>query len=200
MFRKFFLQTNWRFTLFMTQAMTGLCSALAIMIVYDTWGISRNGWFYMFQSNIPNFIQGIGQVVSSLAVIEISPAGLEATIYELIISSMNGANALAAVLQTQFGGLFSVEDINAQAFHDHPEMIPTYEGKLATATLFCLLVNVAGAAVFMWFMPKNPAQCRAWMNKKSWHTNGSAALNAVVFGLPFIYANYQVIQEIADPE
>lgn len=198
-FRKFFLQKNWRFTLFMTQSMTAVCSALAIMIVYNTWGISRNGWFYMFQANVPNFIQGVGQVVSSLAVIEVSPPGLEATIYELLISAFNGALALAAVLQTQFGRLFSLEDINAQAFVDHPDMIPTYERKLATATIFCFIVNILGAAVFMWFLPKNPSQCRQWMDKKSWHTNGAATVNLLVFGLPYLYANYQVIAEMADP-
>jgi hypothetical protein len=196
-FRKFFLHRNWRFTLFMTQAMTAVCSALAIMIVFDTWGISRNGWFYMFQANVPNFIQGVGQVVSSLAVIEVSPPGLEATIYELLISAFNGAIALAAVLQTQFGRLFTLEDINAQAFIDHPDMVPTYERKLATATMFCFAVNICGAAIFMWFLPKNPAQCRAWMDKKSWHNNVGAGINLAVFALPYIYANYQVIAEIS---
>lgn len=199
-FRKFFLQKNWRFTLFMTQSMTAVCSALAIMIVYNTWGISRNGWFYMFQANVPNFIQGVGQVVSSLAVIEVSPPGLEATIYELLISAFNGALALAAVLQTQFGRFFSLEAINAKAFHDHPDKIPYYERKLATATIFCFLINIAGAAVFMWFLPKNPAQCRQWMEKKSWHTNGAATINLLVFGLPYLYANYQVIAEMTNPE
>jgi len=158
------------------------------------------GGFYMFQANVPNFIQGVGQVVSSLAVIEVSPPGLEATIYELLISAFNGALALAAVLQTQFGRLFSLEDINAKAFDQHPDKIPEYERKLATATIFCFIVNILGAAVFMWFLPKNPSQCRQWMDKKSWHTNAAATVNLLVFGLPYLYANYQVIAEMANPQ
>merc|ERR1712183_332135 len=112
------------------------------MIVYDTWGISRNGWFYMFQANVPNFIQGVGQVVSSLAVIEVSPPGLEATIYELLISANNGAISMSSVLQTVFGRVFDVDGINAASFENHPDKVSMYESKLATATVFCLIVNL----------------------------------------------------------
>merc|ERR1719460_649339 len=89
------------------------------MIVFDTWGISQNGWFYMFQTNIPNMIQGLCQVLSCLAVIEISPAGLEATIYELLISSSNGALALSAALQSQFAKPFHLDSIGAEQWADY---------------------------------------------------------------------------------
>merc|ERR1719263_1774975 len=181
----------------MTQAMTAVCSALAIMIVYNTWGISRNGWFYMFQANVPNFIQGVGQVVSSLAVIEVSPPGLEATIYELLISANNGAISMSSVLQTIFGRVFGVDGITASLFDSNPDKVPMYERRLAVACIFCLVVNLAGAFIFMWFMPKNPAQCREWMGKEKWQNNKTAALNLVVFLVPYIYANYSVISFIS---
>jgi len=196
-FRKLFLHRNWRQTLCMTQSMMALCNGLAVMIVYNTWGISRNGWFYMFQLNIPQFIQGVGQVVSSLAVIEVSPPGLEATIYELLISANNGAISMSSVLQTIFGRLFNVDGITASLFDEHPDMVAVYERRLAVATIFCLIVNLVGAAVFMWFMPKNPAQCREWMGKEKWQTNSTAMLNLVVFLVPYIYANYSVVSFIA---
>merc|ERR1719460_3060427 len=100
----------------MTQAFVGICSALAIMIVYDTFGISQNGWFYMFQNSIPMLIQGIGQVVGSLAVVEISPPGLEATVYELLTSATNGAISLSTTLQTSFGKVFKVDDVAVDTF------------------------------------------------------------------------------------
>jgi len=108
---------NWRFTLFMTQAFVGIVSAMAIMIVYNSFGISQNGWFFMFQNNVPMLIQGIGQVVCSLAVVEISPPGLEATIYELLTSATNGAISLSTTLQTSFGIMFGVDEIDYNNFH-----------------------------------------------------------------------------------
>merc|ERR1719361_24621 len=108
LFRKYLIAYNWRFTLIWTHGMISICGILSVMIVYDTWGISQNGWFYMFQSNIPSVIQGLCQVLSCLAVIEISPAGLESTIYELLISSMNGALALSAALQSQLAAPFQL--------------------------------------------------------------------------------------------
>merc|ERR1712070_776799 len=96
---------------------------------------TQNGWFYMFQNAVPQFIQGLNQVLSCLAVIEISPAGLEATIYELLISSMNGAQTLGVALQSMLADPFSLNDItgpnwadshcaqNNNTWGDHPEPI-----------------------------------------------------------------------------
>merc|ERR1712224_52580 len=151
-FRKFFLHRSWRSIMLMTQTLLSICSALAVMIVYDTWGISRNGWFYMMQSNVPNFIQGIGQVVSSLAAVEVSPSGLEATIYELMTSANNGGIALSTSLQTTFGHLFKLDSINSETFFQ-PAHQQEYANRLAAATLFCLAMNLAGSIIFVWFLP-----------------------------------------------
>jgi hypothetical protein len=195
-FRKFLLHRNWRFTLFGTQAFVALTSALAIMSVYDTWGISRNGWFFMLQNSVPMLIQGMGQVVGSLAVVEISPPGLEATIYELLISATNGSIALSAALQVKFMQVFGIQNINYKTFYDNET---ENANKLARATIFCLMVNLAGAAVFMWFLPRNPGQCREWRDNKAWHRPTAAILNLVVFLVPFAYANYTVVTSIAAP-
>jgi len=210
-FRKWFMARNWRFTLFMTQAFVAICSALAIMIVFDTFGISRNGWFYMFQNSIPLLIQGIGQVVGSLAVVEVSPPGLEATLYELLTSATNGAISLSSVLQTSFGKMFQVDVISVSNFFvldkqgnieqcgSHPchgELYDEGMARMARATLFALIVNVVAAAIFMWFLPKNPAMCKDWLEKKGWHRTWAGLLNLVVFAGPFIYANYMLIADI----
>lgn len=192
-FKRFFLKTNWRSTLFMSEFFLALASALGLMSIYDTWGISRNGWFYMFSANLPSLIQGIGRVVSSLAIVEISPRGLEATIYELLVSANNGAISLNTALQSIFAAPFKLEDISSVTWEAHPEMVPTYQNRLMLATVFSLIVNISGAAVFMWCLPKDPEQCRAWAQKKSWHKNWAAALNLVIFAVPFVYANYTVL-------
>lgn len=181
----------------MSEFFLAVTSALSLMIIYDTWGISRNGWFYMFTSNLPAIIQGVGRIVSSLAIIEISPAGLEATVYELLVSANNGAISLNTALQTVFAAPFQLDDINSESWAKYPDMVPTYQNRLMLATVFALIVNLAGAFVFVWFLPKNAEQCRAWAQKKSWHKNWAAVLNVVIFSVPFVYANYTTLSRIS---
>eukprot|EP00928_Gymnodinium_smaydae_P052761 TRINITY_DN36930_c0_g1_i1.p1 TRINITY_DN36930_c0_g1~~TRINITY_DN36930_c0_g1_i1.p1 ORF type:complete len:559 (-),score=80.89 TRINITY_DN36930_c0_g1_i1:284-1768(-) len=196
-FRKYFMATSWRVTLFMSQFFLAIASALSLMSIYDTWGISRNGWFYTLSSNLPSLIQGIGRVVSSFAVVEISPKGLEATVYELLISANNGAMSMNAALQTVFAAPFELDNVNSENWDAHPEMVPTYQRRLMMSTVFCLIVNIVGAFIFMWFLPKNAEQCKAWADKPSWHRNRAAILNVVVFLAPFMYANYTTVSRIA---
>jgi hypothetical protein len=196
-FRRFLMATSWRSTLFMSEFMLAVTSALSLMSIYDTWGISRNGWFYMFTSNLPAFIQGVGRIVSSLAIIEISPAGLEATVYELLVSANNGAISLNTALQTVFAAPFQLDDVNSESWAKNPDMVPTYQRRLMLATVFTLLVNILGAFIFVWFLPKNAEMCRNWASKKSWHKNWAAVLNIVIFTVPFTYANYTTLSRIS---
>jgi len=196
-FRKFFMATNWRVTLFMSQFFLALSAALLLMSIYDTWGISRNGWFYMFTSNLPSFIQGVGRIVSSLAIIEISPAGLEATIFELLVSANNNAISLNTALMTAFAAPFNLDDVNIVSWERNPEMVPVYQERLMLSTVFSVLVNFAGAFMFVWFLPKNAEQCRQWAQKKSWHKTRVAVMNCCIFVMPFVYANYKTLSTIA---
>jgi len=198
-FRKFFLTKNWRISLFMMQPLMALTSALSLLTVYNTWGISRNGWFNIVQNNVPPNIGSMIQVVSLPAIIEISPPGLEATLYELFFSAYLGAIALSVALQTLFVRPFDLGDVNSVTWNAHPEMVPTYERRLELATIFALVVNVCGGLVFMWFLPGNAAECRRWAAKVSWHTNGVACLNLFVYVVPVAYASYMLISNLADP-
>lgn len=195
-FRKYFIATSWRVTLFLSQFFLALANSSLLMSIYDTWGISRNGWFYMFSSNLPSLIQGIGQVVSSFAMVEISPKGLEATVYELLVSANNGAIAMNAAIQTAFASPFQLDDVNSESWDENPHMVPTYQTRMMLSTIFSMLLNIIGAMVFVWFLPRNAEQCRAWATKPSWHRNRAAVLNCIVFLVPFTYANYSTVSRI----
>merc|ERR1712176_1129274 len=121
--------------------------------------------------------QGIGRVVSSIAIVEISPEGLEATVYELLISANNGAISMNTALMTVLAAPFELDDVNSESWDMRPEMVPTYQSRMMWSTVFSLVVNVGGALAFMWCLPKNAEQCRAWSNKQSWHRNRAAVLN-----------------------
>merc|ERR1711988_874828 len=147
LFRKYLLTTNWRITLLFTHGALAIAGISGIMIIYNTWG-AQNGWFYMWQNSLPSIIQGLCQVLSSLAVIEISPPGLEATVYELIISCMNSSSSLAIALQTQFSDFFHMHDVaqghwEAHGCSAHSASVPdavchTYTRHMTTASIFTL--------------------------------------------------------------
>jgi hypothetical protein len=188
-FRKLFMNTNWRVTTLLTQTFVGIAGGFSLMAIYCDW--ARNGWFYMIQTNVPQFIQGVGQTVSSLAVLEVAPEGLEATVYELLCSSFNSAISLSVALQSSFTTTFQLGDITSTTWEQHPAMVPIYQHRLASATIFTLVVNIAGAVLFYWFLPRNAEHCREWVNKKSWHKNRVAVANFVLLFGPLIYANYE---------
>jgi hypothetical protein len=209
LFRKFLLTKNWRYTLVFTYGGLGICVIFGIMIIHNTFGFSQNGWFYMFQNSVPQIIQGLSQVLSCLAVIEISPAGLEATIYELLISSMNGGQTLGVAIQSAFAAPFDLDDITGPdwAMHhcsssngtwgDHPDPIcHTYVRNMTNASWMTICVNLASVAAFVWFMPRNAAHCREWAAKVSWQNAKVGLMNGLIFFVPFIYANVQVVRDL----
>jgi len=201
LFRRYLLNYNWRITLIWTYALMSAASLACVMIVYNTGGFSQNGWFYMIQTSVPLLIQGLNQVLSCIAVIEIAPAGLEATIYELLISSMNGAIALQAVLQSQLAAPFKLNEVtahnwadnhcaqnNGTDWYDPSDKCAGYQSSMSGASFATLGINIGGVLIFCWFMPKNGQHCREWRDKISWHKPWAAWLNFFIFVVPFTYA------------
>jgi len=209
LFRKYLITKNWRITLVFTYGALAVAVTFGIMIIHNTFGFAQNGYFYMAQNALPQMIQGLSQVLSCLAVIEISPPGLEATIYELLISCMNGATSLGVALQTALAAPFNLDRIDAVSWSDnhcssqngtwgdHPE--PACKGfvrDMTNASIMTMAINITSICVFVWFMPRNAAQCREWAAKKSWTIPSVGLLNAAIFIVPFVYANIQVIVDL----
>jgi len=211
-FRKFLIDKNWRITLVWTYSLVAICNLMSVMVVNNTFGISQNGWFYMFQSAMPAFVQGLSQVLSCLAVVEISPPGLEATIYEMLISAMNGANALSAAIQSSLVGAFNLDDITAPnwidnhcsssngTWGDNPDPVcQEYTNSMNDATYTTLAVNIVAVLIFAWFMPMNATHCRMWRDKEGfWKTTPVAVINVILFVVPFVYATYGVFHELLE--
>lgn len=211
LFRKYLLTKNWRITLVFTYGGLACAVIFGIMIIHDTFGISQNGWFYMIQNSLPQIIQGLCQVLSCLAVIEISPPGLEATIYELLISSMNGATTLGVAIQSALAAPFNLDSISQTEWQEYhcasnngtwtsnytpgPEC-HTYVRNMTNASIMTICVNVGSICAFVWFMPRNAAHCREWAGKTSWQKWQVGLLNLVIFIVPFIYANIQVFLDL----
>merc|ERR1712227_272719 len=115
-FRTWFMNRNWRFTFVWTEILLLSSLVLNMLVIYNAWGVGQNGWFYMMSGTLPSVIAGIQQVLTSLAVAEISPAGSEATVYEFLVTCHNSAIALSSNLMNIFLPVFNLNEINGSVY------------------------------------------------------------------------------------
>jgi len=205
-FKRYLMHVNWRFTTLWTHGVVSFCAILNIMVIWNIWG-AQDPWFYTIQQQVPGMIQGFYFLLLQLATAEISPEGLEATYYELMLSSSNGALTLAVALQNLFipqwdlttasnnwvdyhcaakNGTWSLNDTWASECH-------TFRAHGSDATWTILIINLCGALAFVWFLPKNGAQCRKWQNVGGfWKTTAGAVFNFVIYFAPWTYGMVQL--------
>lgn len=122
---------------------------------------AQTGWFYAFGSNILMIIQGIAQVLSSLAVVEISPPGFEASVYEFLTTMHNAGITLNTNLQNLFVPVFKLNGIE-HVYKKELDMRHEFNTRMNYATYFTMAVNLMGAFAFCMFLPKNKDQCKVW--------------------------------------
>jgi len=205
-FKRYLMHVNWRFTTLWTHGVVSFCAILNIMVIWNIWG-AQDPWFYTIQQQVPGMIQGFYFLLLQLATAEISPEVLEATYYELMLSSSNGALTLAVALQNLFipqwdlttasnnwvdyhcaakNGTWSLNDTWASECH-------TFRAHGSDATWTILIINLCGALAFVWFLPKNGAQCRKWQNVGGfWKTTAGAVFNFVIYFAPWTYGMVQL--------
>ncbi|CAE8637009.1 unnamed protein product [Polarella glacialis] len=178
LFRKYFMNTNWRMTFIWTALLLTTNSVFQLLVIYNAWGVGQSGWFYAFGSNILMIIQGVAQVLSSLAVIEIAPPGFEASIYEFLTSMHNSGIALNTNFQNLFLPIFQLNGIPDLYKKDLANRA-LYNSRLAAATYFTIVTNLVGSAIFCWFLPKDKAQCKTWFAQ--WQRKPTGVFN-LAFG------------------
>ena len=99
-FQSFLIRKNWRLTHYLSSIFANLLGLLWLLPFFNI-GTTRNPWFTIFIDLDQSFVNGLAQVLYSMAVIEISKSGQEATTYELVITVNNAAIALSGVFATQ---------------------------------------------------------------------------------------------------
>merc|ERR1719329_1137216 len=111
--------------------------------------------------------------------------------------------------QTAFAAPFDLGDISGigwadahcsksnHTWSDHPEAIcSTWERNMTNASWMTICVNLGAVAAFVWFMPRNAAHCREWAAKTSWQNAKVGIMNTLIFVVPFVYANFEVIRDL----
>jgi len=192
-FRKYLMNVNWRLTFIWTSVLVVGQAGLQLLVVYNAWGVGQNGWFYIFGSNIMNFIAGIAQVLSSLATAEIAPPGLEATVYEALTSIHNAAIALNSNIQNMFIPIFHLNGINSHTYfpcppnNPHPDQAKMNQD-MANATYFTIAVSIVSTIVFAFFFPRTKAETREWREDLWWHKPWVGFVSAFLGLGGFIFA------------
>jgi len=192
LFRRYFMNRNWRVTFVWTALLLATNCGFQLLVINDAWGVGQDGWFYAFGNNVLMVIQGIAQVLSSLAVVEIAPVGFEATIYEFLTTIHNAGITLNSNLQNLFVPIFGLNGIACNYFPPHGPnathcpgpSLPreVYNVRMAHATYFTIAVNLVGALIFCWFLPKDKLQCRTWLVDSRWHRPAVGVVNLVLGG------------------
>lgn len=198
-FRAFFINRNWRLTFIWTALLLAANGCFQLMMIFNTWGVGQSGWFYALGSNVMLLIQGVQQVLSSLSVIEISPQGFEASVYEFLISVGNSGISLNANLMNVFVPIFSLNGI-ARTYQEAKEHDPAkheyYNELLGTSTYFTMITNAVAALVFCWFLPVGKQQCHIWLAQ--WNKRRTAVFN-LSFGWSVLFFSLTISMLSAIP-
>jgi hypothetical protein len=181
-FRTYLMDRNWRFTFVATGLIMALNGLFMIIMIYNWWGIGQNAWFFVFGNNVLNIIQGVSQVLSSLAVVEVAPRGFEASVYEFLTTMHNAGITLNYNLMGIFQPIFGVSAIIAPG-HDYydPANHSSDNQKMFDATMFTMVVNVVGVLITAFMIPKDKAQCKDWLEAPGfWKTTANGVLGSLI--------------------
>jgi len=166
LFQVFFLNKNWRTTLYLSVGLAQGMGIVWILIYWDVAGL-LDPWFTIFVTVNQALAAGVSQVLFSMAVIELAQPGQEAITYELIVSVANAALTVTVVIATQLlmpfdsvtcrsGGdddgtcatnQVNVYSIDAYNDSDGPARFTRY-------SLVCLGISFVSLVVFTPFLPR----------------------------------------------
>jgi len=171
-FQEYFLNKNWRYTQYFAVIFGALLGLLWIPAYFNNGG-TRNAWYTIFIDLDQSFVNGLTQVIYSLAVMELAKPGQEATTYELVVTVGNAASALSGTFATQLLGPFGVVGCT----NDDPDQCPANSVNMSSAEAFeaeggplkftrysLALCSIAILCTFIFtpYLPKDKAQCHEW--------------------------------------
>jgi len=174
-FQVFFLNRNWRTTLYLSMATMQVMGLLWILVYWDIGGL-LNPWFTIFITVNQSLAAGLSQVLFSMAVIELAKPGQEAITYELIVSVANAALTVTVVLATQLLTPFSsvscaeggadddgtCKHAQVNTYSEHTYRESHGPARFTKYSLACLGIGLCSLLFFTPFLPRTKAECAEW--------------------------------------
>lgn len=210
-FQKYFLNRNWRTTLYLSVLLAATFNLMWILVYYNVGGL-LNPWFTIFITLNTNMAQGISQVLFSMAVIEVAKKGQEAISYELIVSVANCALNLSTIVATQLLTPLSATSCDTNYIDDDgtctssqvnlnsKETYRDTDGpkKFTQYQLVIMAINVVCVFIFTQFLPKQKAQCHEWrmLGESGKYWLSSTTVGYISSAIAVTVVLYQVIAAV----
>jgi len=204
MYKRYLLQSNQRLVSTWCYIVSALLQLAELAIVFNgvNMAASVSGWFYVIQQDLPQLTQAVAFCLVQIAVAEIAPAGMEASVYEFLLTTSNIAITVGAIFTTLAQGWLGLSSLNGETFRDayqhDPSKYHTYQNHMVIGLLGTAAVSVASAFLFSLCLPSGPQQCREWAAKKEWHVPSVSTMNFVVLGFMIAWSLEGVILNVAD--
>jgi len=192
-FRTYLMDKNWRYTFCGTGLVMALNCVFQYIMIYNVGGVGQSGWFFVFGNNILMIVQGISQVLSSLAVVEIAPKGFEASVYEFLTTMHNAGITLNLNLMGMLQPILGVKAIVDNGYacsrdENCSQIDPNYDSLCADdrttlmwATTFTVIVNMVGVVAVAMMIPATKAQCKEWLEAPGcWRSVWIGVLGSVI--------------------
>jgi len=186
LFRLYFRNMNWRYTLGWTNMFNVFTTAINFPVINNWGGWGQNAWFFVIGTNAPQLVVGIGQVLTSLAVVEVSPSGLEATVYEIITTMNNAAITMCNLLTAKLIAPFDLDQISGPHALDIYHSRQSYwNDQMNKSNYLTMGIIFCATCTFVWCFPRSREQCQEWKAVEGfWRTWPVGLLNVVlVLGL-----------------
>merc|ERR1712232_1462035 len=140
-----------------------------------------SGWFYVVQQDLPSLTQAIAFCLVQITASEFAPAGMEASLYEFLLTATNISISVGDICTTMMQdwlglGTLSGDDFK-KAFETDLSQYHKYQSSMTFGLLATAAVSVASAMVFSMCMPKDPEQCREWASWKQWQVPRTSVAN-----------------------
>lgn len=186
-FQKYLIRFSWRLTQYGSTTLTAFLGLLWLAPFYGLWG-TRNGWFTLFISLDTSFALGLSQILYSMAIIELAKPGLEATTYELVLTSSNAGLLVNGILCTQLQALFKAESCNDGDGQCPTDSVSTVDivgfeashgpSRFAHYTMVLTLLGLISCLIFTPFLPASSEECHVW--KRTGEVLGSSSFRGGV--------------------
>jgi hypothetical protein len=170
------------------------------------WPATLTGYFYQIQADLPALMQAIAFCLVQLIVVDIAPPGLEASVYEFLLTAVNISQSVASILQAILTRAMDLDNLGGgdyKAYHNvsspkyNLAKYEYFESRMATGIYVTVAVASIAAIWFSFFLPRNAKECREWAAIESWQVNSVAGVNFGILGFMIVFTLYGLVGNLA---
>merc|ERR1712048_156742 len=209
LFKNYFLHGNLRTISIWCYFLNALLQLPELPLVYlgYKWPATLTGYFYQIQADLPALMQAIAFCLVNLIVVDIAPPGLEASVYEFLLTSINISQSVASVLQAILTRAMDLDNLGGGAYKAYHNVSSKeydldkyhyYESRMATGIYLTVAIASFAAIWFSFFLPRNSKECREWAAIESWQVNGVAGVNFGILGFMIVFTLYGLVGNLSD--